>query len=115
GTYYYIDDVSLEGQQGAAFQASSTNLCEKFCVDFTDQSINNPTAWQWIFPGGTPSTSTDQNPSSICYNVPGTYDVTLITSTLGGQDTLTLPGYITVNATPVTPVITQAGFVLTST
>ncbi len=115
GPYYYIDDVSLEPEQGAAFVASSTNFCEKFCVDFTDQSLNNPTAWQWFFPGGSPSTSTDQNPSNICYNVPGLYDVTLITTTLGGQDTLTLPGYVTVNATPATPVITQTGLVLTST
>jgi len=115
GPYYYIDDVSLEGQPGAAFEASSTHFCEKFCIDFTDQSLNNPIAWQWTFPGGSPGTSTDQNPSNICYNVPGTYDVTLVTTSLAGQETLTLPGYVTVNATPATPVITQTGYVLTST
>lgn len=114
GPYYYIDDVSLEPEQGAAFVASNTDFCEKFCVDFTDQSVNNPMAWQWTFPGGSPATSTDQNPSNICYNVPGTYDVTLITTISGDHDTITLPGYITVHATPAVPLITQTGLVLTS-
>ena len=45
------------------FISSDTTLCEKFCTNFTDQSINNPTSWEWIFPSGTPSSSTDQNPT----------------------------------------------------
>src|SRR4030095_4332500 len=45
-----------------SFTASDTNVCEKFCTNFTDQSNNNPTSWQWQFPGGTPASSTDQNP-----------------------------------------------------
>jgi PKD repeat protein len=32
------------------FNASSTFLCEKFCINFYDLSTNNPTAWQWLFP-----------------------------------------------------------------
>jgi PKD repeat protein len=114
GPYYYIDDVSLESQSGGNFIASDTNVCEKFCVDFFDQSTNNPTSWQWFFPGGTPSSSTDQNPIQVCYQTPGTYDVTLITTNSGGNDTLTLPGYVTVNPTPATPTITQSGLTLTS-
>jgi PKD repeat protein len=89
-------------------------LCEKFCIDFHDSSTNNPTAWQWIFPGGSPASSTDQNPTNICYNVPGVYDVTLITTSASGNDTTTLANYITVNSTPAIPTITQAGYTLTS-
>ncbi|HYV95474.1 MAG TPA: T9SS type A sorting domain-containing protein [Chitinophagales bacterium] len=95
------------------FYSLSTFLCEKFCTNFTDQSTNNPTSWQWSFPGGMPSSSTDQNPTNICYNNSGTYDVTLITTNAGGSDTLTLSNYITVYSTPPFPTITQNGSVLT--
>jgi N-acetylneuraminic acid mutarotase len=96
------------------FIASETNLCEKFCIDFSDQSINNPTAWQWYFPGGSPDASSDQNPVHICYQIPGNYDVTLITTNAMGTDTLTLVDYITVYSTPAFPEITQDGNLLTS-
>ncbi|MBS1658676.1 MAG: T9SS type A sorting domain-containing protein [Bacteroidetes bacterium] len=96
------------------FIATSSKLCEKYCNDFLDQSTNNPTSWQWIFPGGTPSSSTDQNPTNICYNEPGAYDVTLITTNANGSDTLTLHDYITVYPTPPIPIITQNGYALTS-
>ena len=107
-------EVFLQNQPftgAVSFASTDTEVCEKFCVDFFDSSTNNPTSWLWLFPGGVPSSSTDQNPTQICYQNPGVYDVTLITS---GTDTLTLPGYITVNATPPIPAITQAGYTLTS-
>ncbi|HYV90603.1 MAG TPA: kelch repeat-containing protein [Chitinophagales bacterium] len=96
------------------FGASSTSLCEKFCLDFFDQSTNNPLSWQWIFPGGDPAFSSDQNPTNICYDLPGVYDVTLITTNANGNDTLTLTNYITVYPTPPFPTITQVGYTLTS-
>jgi PKD repeat protein len=96
------------------FNASSTFLCEKFCINFYDLSSNNPTAWQWLFPGGIPSSSTSQNPVSICYNITGSYDVTLITTSASGNDTLTFPNYVTVYPTPPFPLITQTGLTLTS-
>jgi PKD repeat protein len=98
-----------------AIAASDSSVCEKFCVDFTDLSFNDPVEWSWTFEGGSPAFSSEQNPVQICYNDPGTYDVTLITtSSLGEMDTLTLPNLITTFATPPVPVITQAGNVLTS-
>lgn len=96
------------------FSAGDTDVCEKFCVNFFDQSTNNPTAWHWIFPGGSPSSSTIQNPINICYDIPGVYDVTLITTNANGNDTLTQPGYITVYPTPPFPTIIQIGYTLTS-
>jgi len=96
------------------FAASDTMVCEKFCVNFFDSSLNNPTSWLWLFTGGNPSSSTVQNPMNICYNFPGTYDVTLITTSANGNDTLTLANFITVNPTPPAPTITQIGYILTS-
>jgi PKD repeat protein len=96
------------------FFASDAAVCEKFCINFFDSSSNNPTSWQWSFPGASPLTSSDQNPTDICYNDPGTYDVTLITTNSYGSDTLTLNDYITVYATPSIPIIAQNGYTLTS-
>ena len=108
------DTIIVNSISSPNFSATDTSLCEKFCIGFFDSSTNNPTAWQWIFPGGDPSSSTDQNPINICYHVPGIYNVTLITTTANGSDTLTLTNYITVYPTPPFPTITQAGFTLTS-
>ena len=47
------------------FQASITSICSNDCISYTNLSANG-TSWQWSFPGGTPSTSTDQNPQ-VCY------------------------------------------------
>ena len=96
-----------------SFGATDNSICQKFCVDFYDSSTV-ATSWLWLFPGGTPSSSTDQNPANICYQVPGIYDVTLITTSTSGVDTTVLAGYITVNPTPPFPSITQSGYTLTS-
>lgn len=107
----YILDV--HNTTNVAFAATETQLCEKFCIDFFDQSINNPTSWYWIFEGGVPNTSTVQNPAQVCYQFPGTYDVTLITTNISGNDTLILNNFITVFPTPPIPTIIQDGNVLT--
>jgi hypothetical protein len=117
--WMYKPDTSCGGCKlllipASGFIASETLLCEKFCSNFFDQSTNNPTSWQWSFPGGSPSSATDQNPTNICYNNPGTYDITLVTTNAFGSDTLTILNYITVYSTPPFPTITQNGFTLTS-
>jgi len=94
--------------------APDPTICEKFCMDFYDQSTNNPTAWLWTFDGGNPSTSVLQNPAQICYNLPGMYDVTLTASNAFGSLTQTFPDYITVYATPPAPTINQSGYTLYS-
>lgn len=80
----------------ADFTANPTIICagDSNSVSFTDLSTNNPTSWIWTFQGGTPSTSTVQNPNFIFYPVFGTYDVTLVVSNAFGSDTLTKTGYI---------------------
>ena len=83
----------------ADFSASPTSVLEGGAVSFTDLSTNEPTSWSWTFAGGTPSSSTAQNPS-VTYNTAGTYDVTLVTSNSAGSDTETKTGYITVTSAP---------------
>ncbi len=81
----------------AMFAASATEICKNKTISFTDLSTEQPVTWQWNFPGGTPSSSTLQNPL-IKYSSTGTYSVTLITGNASGYDTLTLPNYITVKS-----------------
>ncbi|HHZ64119.1 MAG TPA: DNRLRE domain-containing protein, partial [Flavobacteriales bacterium] len=79
----------------ADFTSDFTLICPGDTVQFTDLTNNNPTFWQWSFPGGFPSSSNVQNPTVI-YGSPGTYDVTLIVVNANGTDTLTKTSYITV-------------------
>jgi len=88
----------------ANFAADSLSGCPGFTVQFSDSTINAPTAWQWSFPGGTPNTSTLQNPI-IAYNTPGTYNnVKLIVTNANGTDSVTKSSYIAVSP-QVQPII----------
>ncbi|MDD4148583.1 MAG: PKD domain-containing protein [Bacteroidales bacterium] len=81
----------------ANFSAAPTIVVEGGTVVFTDLSTNNPTSWEWDFPGGTPLTSNVQNPS-VVYNTVGTYNVTLTATNANGNDAETKTLYIEVVA-----------------
>ncbi|MBI5118947.1 PKD domain-containing protein [Candidatus Poribacteria bacterium] len=66
-------------------------------VQFTDESLCNPTSWLWEF--GDAETSTQQNPAHV-YTDAGTYTVTLTVTNAGGTDSVTLMDYVTVSAPP---------------
>jgi len=93
--------------------SSDTVFCEKQCIDFFDLSTNNPTSWLWLFPGADSVTSTLQNPTNICYNSYGSFDVTLIACNGSGCDTLYLPGFIVEYVAPA-PVLTLSNDTLYS-
>ena len=52
----------------ADFTASATKIKVGETVKFTDTSVGGATAWNWEFEGGTPATSTAQNPT-VQFNV----------------------------------------------
>ncbi len=79
----------------ADFAANSTQITIGESVSFSDLSVNNPTSWAWTFVGGTPSTSTLQNPV-VTYNSAGIFDVQLIASNTAGNNTILKSAYITV-------------------
>jgi PKD repeat protein len=89
------------------FAGTPTSGCTPMTVNFTDQSVG-ATSWNWTFPGGTPATSTLQNPV-VVYNAAGTYDVTLNAFNLAGNQagSMSKPAYISVNSAPVVPTIPQ--------
>ena len=79
----------------ADFVASETTINMGSSVTFTDMTQNIPTSWSWTFNGGTPATSTEQNPT-ITYSEPGQYTVTLVATNAYGSDTETKTAYINV-------------------
>ncbi|MFH2143404.1 MAG: M6 family metalloprotease domain-containing protein, partial [Bacteroidota bacterium] len=91
----------------ADFSATPTTLCAGGSTSFTDLSTGSPDSWAWTFPGGTPATSTDQNPT-ISYATAGTYDVTLTATNASGSDGETKTSYITVNPLPIAPTSVSA-------
>jgi PKD repeat protein len=66
-------------------------------VNFTDQSTNSPTAWNWIFGDG--GTSTVQNPS-YQYTTGGSFTVSLTVSNVSGSNTKIKANYIVVSSIP---------------
>jgi PKD repeat protein len=102
----------------ADFSGTPTTVIEGLSVQFTDLSTNGPTSWAWSFPGGTPATSTSQNPA-VTYYTPGTYDVTLVATNVTGSDPEVKTGYITVAnvpdcTTPVAPLNGAANVSITT-
>ena len=71
--------------------------------DFCQPGLINPTAiienctdnqagvsYNWMFPGGTPSSSSLENPENISYDIPGIYTITLeVTNDCGTSNTAT--------------------------
>jgi PKD repeat protein len=89
---------STSSSIASSFNAPS-DVCQEECVSFTNTS-SGATSYLWLFPGAAIASSTSANPSGICYNNPGTYDVTLIAFNGGNSDTMTITNAITVHAYP---------------
>ncbi|MCB0532108.1 MAG: PKD domain-containing protein [Saprospiraceae bacterium] len=89
-----------------AFEADRQLGCRSITVQFTDKSDNNPNAWNWTFDGGTPATSTEQNPV-VTFNGVGTYTVQLTASNHAGANSYEAVDYIVVED-PAEPVVTPA-------
>ena len=92
----YLDFFGFTSTLQAFFTANLTEVCEGDEVEFYDMSLGGVTSWEWTFEGGTPSTSTLQNPS-IIYETEGVYDVSLTVSDGVDSHTVTFEDYITVN------------------
>jgi PKD repeat protein len=108
--YYFADDITVElaNQVPVASFIAENHICPGTCTDFTNAS-QNATSYLWSFTGANPSSSTDVNPTGICYNTPGSYLVELIAINAASSDTLTLNNYITVYPYPAPQGIMQSG------
>jgi len=78
------------------FRAEAQRVLLGGQVRFNDLSGGFPTRWEWTFEGGTPATSTDQNPV-VTYSQPGRFRVTLrVTNAVGASEPLVREQYIEV-------------------
>ena len=106
GNNTYLDNINITGQAQvapvAAF-AGDTATCTGKSVTFYDYSTPAPSARLWTFQGGTPSTSTQPNPT-VTYSAAGTYDVKLVVQNAAGMDSITLNNYITITTSPTASV-----------
>ncbi len=83
----------------ASFTVNDASICPGQTVQFTNTTPGTLTGRKWYFPGGSPATSTANNPN-VAYANPGTYDVTLVTTSASGTDSTVQTGFITVNNPP---------------
>ena len=100
-----VNPPDPNGDLAAAFVASSYNIVIGECINFTDLSSGLPVSWNWTFQGAETVSSTQQNPTNICYNTPGTYNVTLYVQNANGDyDSEVCEGCIVVENNPTLPV-----------
>lgn len=97
-TYFMFDDFSVEEESSGELTivASDTLFCDSGVVDFSSSTVFGSTVVSWIFEGGSPSSSIDPNPTGINYVDPGSFDVSVIVSSICGIDTITYSDYIKV-------------------
>jgi PKD repeat protein len=81
----------------ADFSSSTRMVCVGEPVDFYDASWKaTVSSYAWTFEGGSPATSTDENPT-VTYSQDGYYDVTLTVTNNSGSHTKTFTNMIYVS------------------
>jgi len=81
------DSVYIVNNVTANYTQSADTVCENDYVNYDGGSSIGATSYNWSFPGGTPSSSTNQTPS-IQYTTAGNYTFTLIANGNCGSDTI---------------------------
>jgi PKD repeat protein len=108
GNALYVDNINISGVAAptppvASFTSTpSGTACVGQTVQYTSTSTGSPTSYSWTFQGGTPATSTAQNPT-VTYATAGTYNVSLTVTNASGSNTSNQTAFINVINTPATP------------
>jgi hypothetical protein len=87
----------------ADFEAENTEVVAGGYTNFINLSTGMEMDFKWIFEGGTPESSTEENPQQIYYlaDTDSYYDVILIVTNVFGNDTLLKEDYIHTLSTSV--------------
>jgi len=97
-----VDEITVGLDPEARFTGIPRYGCRPLLVCFTDESIGNPTSWEWDFGDG--HTSTKQNPCHT-YQDTGMYAVSLAIANDCGLETQTKSFYITVGTVAAAPLL----------
>jgi PKD repeat protein len=94
-----LEDNPPECAPIADFFSTTQYVCAGTEVNFYNSSYNGTaTTFNWTFTGGTPASSSIENPT-IIYNTPGTYAVSLQVNNAQGNNSITKTNYIHVYST----------------
>jgi PKD repeat protein len=89
------------------FEGVRSQICIGETVQFVNKTyLGNALSYQWNFPGGTPASSSLENPS-VTYSQAGNYEVELVASNSSGSNVLTRRGYVSVRSMSQTPYVNQ--------
>ncbi len=108
---YYREGLLRNGTNRSAFEIDfyedtppsaqiAANRLEINCMNDTVRFVDHSAirlssaTWQWSFPGGTPSSSSLEDPI-VVYTQPGTYDVSLTVTDVFGTNMQTINNFIT--------------------
>ncbi len=83
------------------FKAERESGCVNHVVKFRNLSSSNASAFNWSFPGGTPSSSTEKEPI-VSYSIKGKYEVILKVSNSKFDSVKTIKEYIIAESKPLT-------------
>jgi len=92
----YLEFFGFSNVLTALFSSNTTEICEGEVVEFYDMSTGEVIEWDWTFEGGSPGTSSFQNPM-VMYSTAGSYDVTLTVSDGVDSHSITFEDYMVVN------------------
>ncbi|MBK8829141.1 MAG: PKD domain-containing protein [Saprospiraceae bacterium] len=96
GSHQVIYPVEINALPFVNFTSNVTSGCQPQSITFSNLS-SNATSYIWSFPGGTPATSTLDNPV-VVYNTPGIYTVTLEAINNAGSNSIVKTDYINISA-----------------
>lgn len=94
----------LPGEFGCTWSnpyANMSVLCESIssaaCAQVFNESVNADagSSYMWYFPNGTPTTSTDENPT-VCYSTQGMQDAALVVTNTAGSDSVYFSNYLNI-------------------
>ncbi|MCD8406081.1 collagenase [Tenacibaculum dicentrarchi] len=93
-----LRDATVSDAPIADFSSNLPSTIVGGTIQFTNESTGYINSYTWSFPGGTPSTSTEKNPT-VVYDTPGTHAVTLtVKSAKSGNNIRTKNNFIKVHA-----------------
>lgn len=91
--YFYANYLLIEEDfDPPVIEATRTTLCVGESTDFSTTFIGD--TYNWNIPGGSITTSTDQNPGSVTFDAAGEYVVELVTTSCCGTSKTTDTIYV---------------------
>ena len=101
-----VSNIQLDGAPDPQFSANQNSGCATLVVNFLDESGGTVESRQWLFEGGSPSSSASASPT-VRYEVPGVYPVTLTVFNAEGSNVKTISSFVEVEGPPNISILTQ--------